>query len=117
MLTLRIEKYTNPKVIYTPIKEKDKPRFQNGSNEHKEYIYNRSLHHVNESADDWRIGTKFRIRCQHRGKGQVGQLIHVLTNIDMVEWSGLKPRFIELYYPNGDVGDMDLFHPSDLERV
>lgn len=97
---------THEIVRYKPVKEK-KPKFSNGSGQHREFIFQRHLQ-ASLKREDINYGEQFYIKKFK----EEGVVINIIDEIKQVEWDGLKPKFIELWF--NKLGTSHLFHPNDL---
>jgi hypothetical protein len=89
----------------TPHTNEAKPRFVAGSEEHKRYIFQKTLDETKFEPGD------MVCRRSKRSK-ETGQVINVEDTFEMVSWNGLMCKFIEVYWY--DSNDMGLYHPSEL---
>ncbi len=106
MLTLEINKYQPPK-------QPEKNRYVVGSDEHKEYIFQRNALALAQN-DSFYIGCKVRSKW-HSG---IGQVMGVCGSVKECEWDGLKVRLVEVFFPKEKEEHMfALFHPSEIDFV
>jgi hypothetical protein len=86
----------------------NKPHIKAGSDNHRRHIYTSCI-----KWNDWELGDYVETNV---GKycGYTGYVIAVLGHEDFEQalWMGMKPLFIEVYFP--DTNDTDYFHPADL---
>ena len=102
MLTFEITKHER-------FSKKNKPKFVNGSFDHRAYILSR---HVRSVRNDkrYRNGEEWYVP-DIREKGII---IGMLDQVHEVEWDGLKAKFIEVYFSGKETSY--LYHPSDLRK-
>lgn len=104
MLVHTIDKYPSPVT-----KKQDKPKFVHGSIQHKQYILERNYNSVNG------VRSFLPGACWYaKGHKEKGIIIDLEKDVQLVEWEGLKVKFIELWF-SGENKSF-LFHPSDLRR-
>ena len=87
-----------------------KPHLITGSEEHRRYILERTIHSVILSGD-FEIGYMYKVK----GRSPRAQLVAVIDDYKCVKWDGLKVKCMEVWLD--DVGDTELFHPSELSIV
>ena len=91
-------------------KKEEKRKFRVGSDEHRQYIFDRNLETVNNDKT-YEQGKIFRAR----GYKGIGVLIDVAQDVSLAEWEGLKVKFIEVWFDEEENSFM--FHQSDLKAV
>jgi len=102
MITHSIEKYAYPVVVAKPHKSKSKKwKGEIGSDEHKLFIFERSS-----------SSFKFKVKEHVVYHRRPAIIMDVIEEFPLVQWSGLKPRFIEIQCD----GDLYVVHPSMIRR-
>lgn len=101
MLELRIPLKFNNTVVNADLK----PRVKSGDVGHKKAILSGSIR-----SNDWQEGDSVVVKSS----GAYGWVVDILNleRFDLVEWTGLKPLFIEVYLL--DENESVLVHPADL---
>ena len=88
------------------VKERGKkPKFVSGSTDHRQFILDRALTELAEES----LGDVVFVK----GKG-AGTIIYIASDLSLVEWDGLKVKYIEVWFPETE--ETALFHHSDLKR-
>jgi len=100
MITHQIVKYSDP------VKKR---RIKAGGKEHLEYIYNKTFDKV-LNDNFFQEGKTYSVA----DRAEKGHLIDIVIDYDKVEWTGMKVRFLELWFPS--TNEFALYHPSDLKR-
>lgn len=108
MLTWEINKYSEPKKIRE--QKADKPKFLAGSDDHKQHIFSGTLANA-LNVKNLEEGSPVYIK-RRRGDSGEGIIINVITDFNMVEWDGLRCKFIEVFVYSTQ--DCILCHPSEL---
>lgn len=95
-------------VIHLPQTSGHKPRMLAGSEDHKRVIFSSGLKY-----NDWQMGDMVIVTTGVDGRPE-GYIIDILgqEQFHFVEWSGLKPKFIEVYLMESN--ETIMCHPSDL---
>lgn len=101
MLTFSISPYQH--------KRKDKPKFIHGTQEHKDFILHRAINTATESEKFEPGDCYFVHGCKEKG-----MILAYVFDPKVVEWEGLKPKFLELYFKDENL--TRLYHPSDLRK-
>ncbi len=107
MLVQTIIKY------HPPHETAAKPKFRAGSDEHLSHIF---LNHLNAALNnsELQLGKSVNIKGRKRSQSRA-VIIHIEENIELVEWTGFKCRFIEVWFPHTE--ETMLYHPSELETM
>lgn len=108
MLTFQIDRHSPP--VYRGRHYKDKPKFVNGSEQHRRFILERNYNAVRDDRN-----YKPGVKCTTKGHHGMGVILDVTDDFHLVAWEGLKVLFIEVWF-DGE-GKSYLFHPSDLHNI
>jgi hypothetical protein len=86
-----------------------KPRYINGSEEHRRFILERTVAQVKETKsheeNEW-----YKVA----GRSPKAMLCNICEDYKVVKWDGLKVLCMEVFLP--DEQEFELFHPSDLTK-
>jgi hypothetical protein len=103
MITHQIIRY-QPKM---KVGKDGKPKFINGSEEHRRYILERTVQATR--AGEFHIeGNAYWIK----GRSPNAILISICEDYKLVKWDGLKVLCMEVFIP--DEQEFEMYHPSDL---
>lgn len=84
-----------------------KNKLDAGSNEHKEFIFNKTIKKTNQ--ENYILGHSYQVN----GRKQKGTLVYICENAKEAEWEGLKVKLMELWFSDDETTIM--YHPSDLK--
>jgi hypothetical protein len=96
-------------VRYTKNIPSKKQKFVSGSEEHRQFILQRNVEAARGNKL-YQLGKSYYAP----GTREKGTIISILTQLEYVEWEGLKVKFLELYFP--EAMETRLYHPSDLRK-
>lgn len=85
----------------------EKPRHVAGSVAHKAYIFDKHFKAWCQNVNAHSMGEDVKV------KGDKGTIIDVVIDFDLIEWDGLKPKFLEVWLYGAQT--TQLFHPSELK--
>jgi hypothetical protein len=101
MITMEVVRYASHAKV--------KPKFVNGSEDHRRFIFSRTVNLTLENSAFDPGETYYA-----PGMKEKGSVIGIETEFERVEWEGLKVKFIEVYFSRANVSH--LYHPSELSR-
>jgi hypothetical protein len=107
LLTYQIDVHSPP--TYRGKHYKEKPKFVNGSEDHRRYLLERNYNAVKD-APEFQPGQEYTAK----GHDGMGVIIDVTDDFELVCWEGFKVLFIEMWFYEEQKSAM--FHPSDLVK-